>query len=288
MPLPSEADVVVVGFGVAGAAAALAAARAGARVRVLDRGVPAARRPALSRSARSRRSLRLGLRRAALAAGVAVHSRCRVHELMVDAGRVRGVGYAALPPGGGAATAPRSLRHTGARAAASVAPALARAADAVWHAEAVVGEIGCSSVVLALDPRHWEFVGPAVWSAARARGAWQEGAAPLRAVPRGSPDVRPSPELTVRTWCAAREAGAVAASRQTELGFDGPTGAVLMGDGGLPVPGLYTAVGAHRPDGAGGGHAARLAAELAAAQRAGHGAVLEMTRRRGAGLWSAV
>ncbi|MFC5746339.1 FAD-binding protein [Actinomadura rugatobispora] len=238
MPLPRNADVVVVGFGVAGAAAALAAARAGARVTVLDRGVPTARPLALSRSARSRRALRSGLQRAALAAGVAVHPRCHVHELMMDAGRVCGVGYAAPPSDGGAATA--------------------------RLAETIVGEVGCSSVVLALDPRHWEFVGPAVWSAARASG---DADGP-------PPTARPSPELAVRTWCAAREAGAAAASRQAELGFDAATGAVLMGAG-LPVPGLYSAVGGR-------------AADPAAGHRAGRGAALETARRSGAELRSVI
>ncbi|RAY16996.1 hypothetical protein DPM19_02190 [Actinomadura craniellae] len=272
MSLNGRVDVVVIGFGVAGAAAALAAAAADARVLVLDQGVPAERRLLASRAARSRDALRTGLRAAALAAGVEVRAQFRVHELVVDAGQVSGVGYATLPPRGIAAAGHRWLQRAGDRAPAGIAPVLTRAADAVWQSVLVVGEVGCSSVVLALDPRHWEFVGPAMWTAARtglgggvpAAPAWPR---PLRAVPATETGAGPTPELAVRTWCAARETPAFTAAGQTELRVDETTGAVLVGDD-QPVPGLYSAVQPHRA-----GADSEPGAVLAAGKRAGLGAL---------------
>jgi hypothetical protein len=247
---PNEhADVLVIGFGVAGAVAALAAVDADARVLVLDQSVPADRGFAASRGVRSRDALRAGLRAAARAAGVEVRTQCRVHELVVDAGQVCGVGYAALPARGPATAGHRWIQRMSALAPARVAPVLTRAAEEVWRSAFTVGEISCSSVVLALDPRHWEFVGSAMWAASRARhGLGAQPPAPrprrLHAVPADGVIIPPTPELAVRTWCALHDEAAAAAP-QAELRVDDATGAVYVSDD-QPVPGLYSAVGTRR------------------------------------------
>lgn len=241
MSLDGHADVVVIGFGVAGAAAALAAADCHRRVLVLDQSVPTDRRFGRSRSDRARASLRARLRAKARAAGVEVHAQCRVHELVVDAGRVSGVGFATLPSQGVATTGHRWLQKTSALAPASAASLLTRAAEAMWRSRFRVGEISCSSVVLALDPRHWEFVGPAMWSAAPAPA----GARPPVTVPVAGADASPSPELTVRRWCASCAATPLVPEHQQELEVDESTGAVMLADG-RTLPGLYSAVGSRR------------------------------------------
>lgn len=237
MSLYEHVDVVVIGFGAAGAAAALAAVDRQMRVVVVDQGVPADRRIGRLRRGRTRAGTST-LRAAVRAAGVEVRPRCRVHELVMDAGTVRGVGYATLPPRGFATTGHDWLRRMSGLAPSPVAPMLTRAAESLWPSDVLVGEIACSAVVLALDPRHWEFVGPATWSAAWA-SRLGDRPAPAGAERAG---VRPTPELEVRQWCASRDPrGAVP---QSELRVDDVTGAVLVDDG-LPVPGLYSAV---RPD----------------------------------------
>jgi hypothetical protein len=275
MALDGHADVVVVGFGVAGAAAALAAAYADARVLVLDWSVPSERGFGASRAARSRAAVRTGLQAAARAAGVEVREQCRVHELQVDAGKVCGVGYATVPSNSTGATGHRWLRGMAGRAPAGLAPTFTRAAEAVWRSVFRVGETSCSSVVLALDPRHWEFVGPAMWSAVRGRPAVAASPTPtptrrLRVIPWTGEVAVQTPELAVRTWCASRDSydpletsGAVA--RQGELCVDEATGSVLL-SGDEPLPGLYSAVVPRHS------HAADPGAALRAGRRAGQGA----------------
>ncbi|MDX6742160.1 FAD-binding protein [Actinocorallia sp. A-T 12471] len=267
MALDGHVDVVVVGFGVAGAAAALAAAHAGSRVLVLDQTPLSEYR--LTGSRRPRELLRAGLRAAAREAGAEVRPRTRAHELLVAGGEVCGLGYAT--PVSRAVGA----RHRWLRAAANLAPRrlrprLENAAETLWRDGFLVGEVDCSSVVLAMDAGHWDFVGPATWSAARA------GLAAVEARPKRSrwpelPSGDPTPELAVRAWCAEREPAPEADAHtvaHTELGVDEETGAVLVG-GSVPVPGLYAAVrtchaGADDP----GAHAV-----MTAGRRAGSSAV---------------
>jgi hypothetical protein len=245
MRLDGHVDVVVIGFGMNGVASAALAAQAGARVLLLDQGIPGKRkRPASSRAARSREALRTDLWRAARAAGVEVRAQCRVHELMVDGGKVCGVGYAMLPSGGIVPAGHRLLRTMSHRLPERFAPVAVRAADAVWRSTFRVGEVGCFRVVLALSPRHWEFVGPATWAAARGLDAGRPRAtrSPRRlcAVVAADAGGRPTPELTVRAWCASRDAMAPAAATK-ELSVDEATGEVLVSEN-RRVRGLYTAV----------------------------------------------
>ncbi|WP_228638384.1 FAD-binding protein [Microtetraspora sp. AC03309] len=288
MSLDEHVDVVVVGFGVSGAAAALAAAEADARVLVLDQRVPVEGRRVASGADRSRDELRAGLRAAARAAGVEVRAQSRVHELVMDAGQVCGVGYATLPAGGAAAARHRWLQRVGDRVPAFAAPVLARAAETVWRAGFRVGEISCSSVVLALHPRHWEFVGPAMWAAARVgsgAGVSMEAARRRRAdtVPSTAVCVWSTPELTVRTWCALREPASSAAVQQAELHVDEMTGAVLVSEG-RPVPGLYSAIRTRHT----GPSDQRTCAEVIVGRRAGLGAVGTRARHAWTGLRFAV
>ncbi|MEV6162537.1 FAD-binding protein [Streptomyces sp. NPDC052052] len=261
-----EVDVVVIGFGVAGAAAALAAATGGARVLVLDR------RSALTEHARrssSGPSACAVLRSAARAAGVTVRGACRAHELVTDVRQVRGVGYAELSARRTTAAAYRCLDRLGDLPMRS-APVFARAADRVWQSDFLVGEVACASVVLALDPGHWDFVGPAMWAAARsARREAGPGPATrrLRVVGPGE-TAPPTPELSARLWCAQRDA----AADQGELRVDDATGAVLVG-GEPAVAGLYSAVPTGRPTAAPRGHRAVIAAGVRAGQGAADAAV---------------
>jgi hypothetical protein len=238
----TDVDVVVIGFGIAGATAALSAADAGARVLALDQRVP------------DRRGEAGRLRAAALAAGVSLRAPHRVHELLTEGGRVCGVGYAALPPGGLAARAHRFLRWAGDRTGLA---SPGRAADSLWAARFVVGEVRCPAVILAIDPRHWDFVGAATWSAARVASRGEAGGTPgWLGEPVTSLAAQPTPELAARRWLA-RRAGDQAAAHCGELLVDGLTGAVLV-TAGQVVAGLYAAVPS----------AAR------AASRAGFGAVI--------------
>ncbi|MFC8097704.1 hypothetical protein [Streptomyces sp. NPDC057363] len=270
MPLDPDVDVVVVGFGVAGAAASRAAARDGARVLVLDQDLLSRRRSSARRAGESGNGVLADLRASALDAGVQVRTGCRVHELVVVAGEVSGVGYATLPPEGGPTAAYRWLRTSGGLVPAAFSAPFTRAADAVWRSAFAVGEVTCPSVVLALDPRHWEFVGPAVWTAVRAAG---RTGTQLPSRPR----LRPATvgmtvgELPVRRWCAGQEAQSTC---HDELRVDDATGAVLTGE--QAVPGLYSAV---RVAGAAGTGSA-----FRAGQCAGRGAADAAGRHGGAAL----
>ncbi|MFJ3779733.1 FAD-binding protein [Streptomyces sp. NPDC090075] len=272
MPPDLDVDVVVVGFGTAGAAAALAAAEEGARVAVLDRTVRSRRRFAAARLVRSAPA---GVRAAALAAGVELRPGCQVHELAVTAGEISGVGYSTLPATGTAARAHRWLRASERLAPAVVTPPLLRAADAVWRSAFLVGEVACSSVVLALAPRHWEFVGPAVWTAARTAG--RTGTAVptprsrrLRTVPSMATAALPAAELPVRRWCAGQDASSTG---QEDLEVDEESGAVLIGE--RLVPGLYSAVSLTDPG------TVRFERAFAAGRRAGQGAAVAAGRHVG-------
>ncbi|MGY1743583.1 MULTISPECIES: hypothetical protein [unclassified Blastococcus] len=287
-------DVVVVGFGVAGAAAALEAARSGARVLVLDRRGVVVRPSALTagpRRARARAGAPVRVRRRfrsrprtavpplstlraeALAAGVEVRRQAAVHELLVEGGRVSGVGFAAMDP-----LTPSGARYWWLdrlsgwtpRLSGGLTRTLRRAAEALWHDASEVGTVSASSVVLGTDRAHWDFVGPAVWATAEARRA-----APRRrrlALVADEAPV-PTPELEVRAWCA-REAGACA-DALAELRVDRATGQMSAGDG--AVPGLYAAV----PDQQALGDAAAddTGVLVAAGRRAGRAAAVVRPRR---------
>ncbi|MBE1536876.1 hypothetical protein [Actinomadura algeriensis] len=241
MSLNSHVDVVIIGFGVLGAAAALVTAGTGARVLALDRNVRTGHRPFSSRTARSRDDLRAELRAAALDAGVEVRTQCRVHELAVDAGRVVGVGYATLPAEGRSAARYRRLQAMSDRAPARLAAALDRAADEVWPSVFRVDEVACSRVVLALHPRHWEFVGTAVWAAAQARRGVRSPVSPEASPVR----VGSTPELAVRRWCAAHDTARGASGGHGALCVEESTGQVLL-SGGHAVRGLLSAVRTNR------------------------------------------
>jgi glycine/D-amino acid oxidase-like deaminating enzyme len=277
MPLGGEVDVVVVGFGVSGARAAAAAAAAGARVVVLDRrGVLASgRRPGSSSTDSSstgsastgsatfaqlvRRRLwsivrqafspRLAARTAALAAGVEVRMQTVVHELLVEDGRVLGVGCTTMDP-----RTPSGARYWWLDRLAGWAPRLSptlggaviRAAESLWHESSSVEEIRCSAVVLGVDRSNWDFVGPAVWAATALAGRARPGAPPARrslsVVSAGLTTApSPTPELAARAWCAAQEQSPTTPDGLTELHVDPASGAVGAGAGRV-VPGLYAAV----------------------------------------------
>jgi len=229
----ADVDVVVIGFGMAGAAAALSAASAGARVLALDA------RPLDARPLDRRRDR---LRAAALAEGVEVRAPYRVHELVTEAGRVCGVGYATLPPGTLASAGHQWLRRMSGRPGAGWRGAglLGRAAESVWASRFVVGEVRCPAVVLAIGARHWDFVGAATWSATRMAGGEPGARAPgwLTALPAAA--APPTPELTARRWLASR-AGAWRPPRMGELLVEAATGAVLV-DEEHAVAGLYSAI----------------------------------------------
>jgi hypothetical protein len=270
----TDVDVVVIGFGVAGATAALSAAGAGARVLVLDQGT-ASRRGEPGRRDEPRRRELGRLRAAALAAGITLRAPCRAHELRTEGGRVCGVGYAALPPGGLAARAHRFLRWVSDRTRLA---GPGRAADSLWAARFVVDEVRCPAVILAMDPRHWDFVSAATWSAtcaaardpaARAAGwlgrpgpAWPAAGQAGPATPELPTPELPTPELAARRWLA-KGAATRPAAQPAELLVDPMTGAVLV-TAGQVVPGLYSAV--PRPACPGGA--------ASAASRAGYGAVI--------------
>jgi hypothetical protein len=240
MALNGQIDVVVIGFGVAGAAAALAGVDAGARVLVLEStGAPTGRGWKASRRARERAALR----DAAREAGVEVRRFSRAHELVMEGDRVRGVGYAALPDGGTAAVTRRILVGLSDAAPRRAARAVARGLDRLAPSDFQVGEVACAAVVLAIHPRHWDFVGPGVWTATR----WAAGSAMAAGRPAHLYLVRPeeagespSPELNARLWCAPRTSGPTAEQRR-EVCTDEATGAVHVGDD-IVVRGLYAAV----------------------------------------------
>jgi hypothetical protein len=233
-------DVVVIGFGLAGAVAAREAAGAGARVVALSR------RHAEDRAQDEAR-----------AAGVEVRAAAVAHELLVEDGRVVGVGYG-VP-------APPEVAGCPFCDCAGLPGALDP------DCAATPAFVGCSAVVLALDAGHWDFVGPAVWSAVRGRWA---GRAPVAAGPGRltvlrAEDCLPepaAPELITRRWCAERDAGPVVAARQAPLHVD-DTGAVTVGHD-RPVAGLFSAV----PAQPGEGGSVEAAATCAAARQAGRAA----------------
>jgi hypothetical protein len=234
MSLQWDVDVVIVGFGAAGAAATLAAASAGARVLVLDEGAHRAGRwPAGDAQ-----------RRAALRAGARVRRHTSVHELFVEAGRITGVGFAALRAGSLTAARYRWLRREGERAPGMLGEVAGRAADRLWLQTFGVGSVRCSAVVLAVDPLRWDFVGPAVWSAhaadqGSAAAGRRENLCLVHPEALAPPDA--GRELVVRRWCADRGSGPGAAPTQHELRVDERSGAVLAADGRC-VPGLFSAV----------------------------------------------
>ena len=281
-------DVVVVGFGVAGAAAAIEAARSGARVLVLDRrGVvvrPAALTAGTGRDAvsvRVRRRFRSRprtavpplstLRAEALAAGVEVRRQSAVHELVVEGGRVTGVGYAAmdmLTPSGARYWWLDRLSGWAPRVSAGLARTLRRAAEALWHDASAVGTVSASAVVLGTDQAHWDFVGPAVWAAELSHRDTSGGARRRRLslVAEGTP--ASGPELEVRSWCTRETGTAGAVDVLSGLAVDPATGQVCVGEAGT-VPGLYAAV------------AESTGSELlvAAGRRAGRAAAVLRSRR---------
>ncbi len=263
MSVPDSYDVVVVGFGVAGAAAALEAARAGARVLVLDRrgvlvrpgalapgrdpdGAPAGAGVRVRRRLRSRPRPAVPplptLRAEALAAGVEVRRQAAVHELVVEAGRVTGVGYAAmdmLTPSGARYWWLDRLSGLTPRLSAGLTRTLRRAAEALWHDASEVGAVSATSVVLATDRAHWDFVGPAVWAAGAARPAAASSTRRrLSVVAQGA--CVPTPELEVRAWCARETGVGASPDALAELRVERTTGRVCVGKG--AVPGLFSAV----------------------------------------------
>ncbi|MEU9269067.1 hypothetical protein AB0E04_26940 [Streptomyces sp. NPDC048251] len=270
MSLAGNVDVVVIGFGIAGATAAVEAADAGARVLALDgRGAlrphsstlhmfdrPPAfpiRLRRLPRAAQARaHAARAEARSAALAVGVRVRTSATVCELLVDGGRVSGVGYAALDASSATALRYSCLNRVAERLQSSRPGSLGRAlgerAEEVWERESAVESTTCSSVVLAIDPARWDFVGPAVWATVRAAERSDSGPeTPARRanpspVGGGSEFLNPAPtELTVRAWCATQSGGGTT----DRLHIGRATGAVLTGDG-HRVPGLYSAVPSER------------------------------------------
>jgi hypothetical protein len=192
----------------------------------------------------------------------------------VVAGEVRGVGYSTLTAQRAAAWVHRSLRVPGRVAPWRVGDCLARTAESVWCSASSVHQVGCSTVVLALDPRYWEFVGPAVWAAARtadrapAKRLAPPRARAVRSVAEPARSAPAQPELSVRRWCAAQES---VPDRREELRVDDATRSVLVGP--RRVPGLLSAVPVLPGAPAAGG-------EFAAAERAGRCAVAG-TRRSG-------
>lgn len=286
-------DVVVVGFGVAGAAAALEAARAGARVLVLDRRGVLVRPGALAPGAelapgapvRVRRRLRSRpraavpplstLRAEAVAAGVEVRRQAAVHELLVEDGRVSGVGYAAmdmLTPSGARYWWLDRLSGWTPRLSAGLTRTLRRAAESLWHDASSIGTVSAPAVVLGAGRENWEFVGPAVW-AAQADHRTVPGARRRRLGLVPDDAVAPTPELAVRAWCARESGGAVDAL--AEVRVDRATGQVHAGDA-CAVPGLYAAV----PEPAGRGELppAGSALLIAAGRRAGRAAAARPRR----------
>jgi choline dehydrogenase-like flavoprotein len=245
MSLYGQIDVVVIGFGAAGAAAAFAAAGAGARVLALDR---KSALPERGWGASARARSRSALRAAAREAGVEVRPLRAAHELLMEADRVRGVGYATLPDGGTAATACRFLDAVSGSSSSGAARAVARCADRLRPSDFLVEEVGCVSVVLAMDPRHWDFVGPAVWTATKSTPDMPptptDRRGGLHLVGPDEPRFGPTPELRVRLWCA-ENGTRLTPGQRCELRTDGATGAVRVGDA-APVPGLYAAVPAGR------------------------------------------
>lgn len=288
-------DVVVVGFGVAGAAAALEAARAGARVLVLDRRGVLVRPGALTPGAdlapgapvRVRRRLRSRprtavpplstLRAEAVAAGVEVRRQAAVHELLVEDGRVTGVGYAAmdlLTPSGARYWWLDRLSGWTPRLSAGLTRTLRRAAEALWHDASAVGTVSASAVVLGAGREHWDFVGPAVWAASVDRRPAPGSARRRRLslVPDDAP--APTPELEVRAWCARESGGPVDAL--AEVRVDRSTGQVCAGEASA-VAGLYAAV--DEPAGRDEVPPGDSALLIAAGRRAGRAAAAARPRR---------
>jgi hypothetical protein len=267
MPLGGDVDVVVVGFGVSGAKAAAAAATAGARVVVLDRRgvIVCLRRPVrasaggdtfllmvgrrLRSAVRPAFSPRRAARTAALAAGVEVRMQTVVHELLVEDGRVLGVGCATMDPRTPAGAGYWWLNRLGGwapRLSRRLGRAVNRAAESLWQEAASVDEVRCSAVVLGMDRSNWDFVGPAVWAAtaragrARADAPLERGR-PLSVVSADATAVpSPTPELAARAWCAAQQPSPTVTDGLAELQVEPASGVVGAGDG-RAVPGLYAA-----------------------------------------------
>lgn len=283
-----DVDVVVIGFGVAGAAAARTAAERGASVLVIDSDAPRVRRRMTSAAhGRPASGSRLGLpwiprararyeaRAAALAAGARVHPRAWACELVVDGHRVVSVGYVALRSGSAEAFAysclswiPRCLGRTG-----MLGPAVDERVDALWREASLVESVPCSSVILAIDLPHWDFVGPALWATSRAatrRGPVSSARnAFLSIIPELSPE-RDLGELRTAGRDSVTRLDGASDQRITPY-LRHADRAVLTCDG-LEVSGLYAAVPDERPSPAVAGGSVADPAPANAGEHAGRAA----------------
>jgi hypothetical protein len=229
MSSAGDYDVVVIGFGPAGVAAALEARAAGARVLALDRRGFIAR----AHGAPPVRSM---------SADVEIRTQTVVHELLVEGGRVTGVGCATMDrwtPSGARYWWLARLSEWAPRLSRTLGRAAARAADSLWQEASEVEEIRAGAVILAMEREHWDFVGPAVWATTAGVGCPERAGEPRRHLRLVTEEAPPSPELKVRSWCSAQTSGTGVGLG--ELSLDRASGA-LRSASGVAVPGLYAAL----------------------------------------------